>query len=338
MVKGSKLTMEVTFDKGIYIPELDLWMDSTRKKSFCIVSHAHSDHVARHNTPVMSIDTYKLLEDYYRKSTPVILNYGEEVKYEKFSITLYPAGHCLGSSQIVINVHGTNETIVYTGDYKPNEGPVNVKSSVLECDTLILEATYGKQHYIFPDEKQIMDVASKSLNQWLESGYKPIVEGWKLGKSQEILFYLLDYGFDVVVEPSVYAICKVYESSGVVFPGNYRCFEGEWSPNEIFLCPPNRRKKLGLEGYPKKRIMRLTGWALDYQNSGSMLPYSDHADFNQLLGYVLESKAKVIYTVNGFPELAEYLRKLNYKAVHLSDSCSDSHDFHHWQQQMELGV
>tara|TARA_A100001037_G_scaffold304601_1_gene341897 strand:- start:23461 stop:24405 length:945 start_codon:yes stop_codon:yes gene_type:complete len=313
--------MDIVFEKGIQIPELELWLDSTRKKDVCVVSHAHSDHVARHVTPILTTGTFKLLSGYYAKSDPMVLDYEEEVRFDKYSLTLYPAGHCLGSAQILVTDHLNGTRIVYTGDYKMTPSPVNETSSVIPCDVLIIDSTYGKTRYIFPDESTIIQNATSTLTQWLEGGYRPIIEGWKLGKSQEILFHMLDNGFKVVVEESIYQICKIYESTGITFPGSYRCFEDSWNDDEILLCPPNRTKKLNVKDVKGKRVMRLTGWAIDYASGSAygrtMMPYSDHADFKQLLNYVGQSGADEIYTVNGFPDLSEYLINLGYRSRHL---------------------
>ena len=69
--------------------------------------------------------------------------------------------------------------------------------------------------------------------------------------------------------------------------------------------------------------MELTGWAADGDRSwgrraDSSLPYSDHADFKELVEYVGLVRPKQVYTVNGFPELAAHLRQLGYPAVHLN--------------------
>ena len=68
--------------------------------------------------------------------------------------------------------------------------------------------------------------------------------------------------------------------------------------------------------------MELTGWAtgeghLWGHRKDASLPYSDHADFNELVEYVVRARPKQVYTVNGFPDLAAHLRGLGYPAVHL---------------------
>ena len=47
------------------------------------------------------------------------------------------------------------------------------------------------------------------------------------------------------------------------------------------------------------------------------LPYSDHADFNDLLSYVEAVKPQRVFTVFGFDQLASHLQQLGYNASHL---------------------
>ena len=74
------MTVEVIFDRGIYLPELDLWLDALRKQEASAISHAHSDHIARHRRPMLTHGTRRLLDDYLRRSEPVALEYGEPLE------------------------------------------------------------------------------------------------------------------------------------------------------------------------------------------------------------------------------------------------------------------
>ena len=69
--------MQVVFERGVYLPEIDLWLDSLRKKDTSLISHAHSDHTARHLRPVLTPNTLLLLADYLKKSDPIPLSYHE---------------------------------------------------------------------------------------------------------------------------------------------------------------------------------------------------------------------------------------------------------------------
>ena len=314
--------MEVIFDRGIYLPELDLWLDSGRRKESGFISHAHSDHTARHHRPVITRNTHLLLAEYLKKSNPIVLQYHEPLEHEKYSLTMYPAGHCLGSAQALVESKTTGERLLYTGDFKSRPSPVNEPLEPIACDVLVMEATYGRPQYIFPDEAQVMSTTFDTLRQWLSSGERPVVQGWRLGKSQELLHHLLSEGFDVAMEESCYRIAEVYQEAGVKFPGNFRRLDGQWPEGQVVICPPGRKSGSALDRFRRKRVIELTGWAVGDgppwgRRGDASLPYSDHADFDELVDYVEQVQPKQVYTVNGFPELAAHLRKLGYPAVHL---------------------
>ena len=156
----------------------------------------------------------------------------------------------------------------------------------------------------------------------MSRGERPVVQGWRLGKSQEILHHLLGEGLDVMVEESIYLGTQVYLEAGVTVPGQVKMFEGDWPEGWVLLFPPGKRRE-ALKGFRGKRTLELTGWAASGdmpwgRGADASLPYSDHPDFNELVEYVQAVSPKQVYTVNGFPELAARLRELGYPAVHLN--------------------
>jgi len=323
--------LEVIFKRGVYLPELDFWMDSRRKQEVSLISHGHSDHTARHQRPILTPNTRRLLSDYLIRSDPVTLEYCEPLETGKYTLTLYPAGHCLGSAQALLQSKVSGERVLYTGDFKVRPNPINEPLEPVACDVLIMESTYGRPEYIFPAEEQVLATACKTLREWLSRGEKPVVRGWRLGKAQELLYHFLDQGFQVLVEDSVYQIACAYRESGVNFPGEFRRFDGgldgsidgNWPEGQILICPPGPWSSKNLSGIRGKRFMDLTGWATAggpqwSRRADASLPYSDHADFNELVAYVEQVQPKQVYTVNGFPELAAHLRQLGYPAVHLN--------------------
>ena len=315
--------MDVTFERGVYLPELDLWLDSLRKRDFGLISHAHSDHTARHAQPVLTPNTRLLLADYLKRSDPVTLQYGEPLDRGDYSLTLYPAGHCLGSAQALITNKWSGERLLYTGDFKVRPSPINEPLEPVECDTLVIESTYGKPEYVFPAEETVLESAYQTLRMWLSKGERPVVQGWRLGKAQEIMHHLLANGFELVVEESIYRVAEVYQEADVNFPGEFACLNGHWAEGQVLVCPPGFRKASEMNLALGKRYMELTGWASGKggrrwgRRGDASLAYSDHADFNDLVAYVEKVQPKQVYTVNGFPDLAAHLRAKGYPAVHL---------------------
>ena len=313
--------MQVVFDSGILLPELDLWLDSRRKRESSLISHAHSDHTGRHLKPVVTPNTLLLLADYLKNASPVVLPYGETMDTPAYSLTLQPAGHCLGSAQALIESKATGERLLYTGDIKLRSSPTNEPLETVQADTLVIESTYGRPDYVFPSQERVLETAFRTLRAWLDRGERPVVQGWRLGKAQEMLHHLLAEGFDVVIEEGVYQGAEAYQRAGVDFPGRVSLFTGDWPEGMIALFPPGNRSKV-LRDYRGKRTMELTGWAASDNRrwrswADASLPYSDHADFNELVAYVEAVQPSLVYTVFGFPDLAAKLRSQGYPAVHL---------------------
>ena len=326
--------MEVVFDRGVYLPEMGLWLDALRKQDTSVISHAHSDHTARHRSPVLTHRTSLLLGDYLSRSEPVELEFGETLDFPGCAITLYPAGHCLGSAQTLVESKATGERLLYTGDLRVQPSPVNEAHQQVPCDVLVIESTYGRPDYVFPPQEEAIATAMRVVAQWLEQGAVPVVLGWRLGKAQEALFYLLSSGFRVACEASVYEIAQKYEAAGVEFPGEYRGCDGKFRDGEVLLFPPGKKSRETVHQItPERRAVRyleLTGWAAGAgvkpwgrgRPGDASLPYSDHADFNDLVAYVDAVRPRQVYTVFGFPDLAEHLRRKGYSAIHLGKNAT----------------
>ena len=315
--------MEVVFDRGVYLPELDLWLDSTRKRETSVISHAHSDHTARHGRPIVTPNTLLLLRDYLKNSDPVVLPYSEPLETATHTISLHPAGHCLGSAQTLVVSKSTGHRLLYTGDIKTRPSPTNEPAEPVQADTLVIESTYGRPEYLFPSQEQTLATATRTLRAWLDRGERPVALGWRLGKAQEMLHHLLSDGFEVVAEEGIYRAVEGYREAGIDFPGVVSAFDGHWPDGTVALFPPGKSVR-GLREYRNIKTMELTGWAASNTRhhwrrpADASLPFSDHADFNDLVAYVQAVNPSRVYTVYGFPELAAKLRSMGYPAVHLN--------------------
>src|SRR5947209_10204095 len=107
----------VRYDRGVYLPEHDLWLDPWEPKRFVFVSHAHSDHIAPHQEVVLSERTARLMQARLPgRRLEHVLPFGEQRRIHDVELTLLPAGHIFGSAQLLLS-NGT-ETLLYTGDFK----------------------------------------------------------------------------------------------------------------------------------------------------------------------------------------------------------------------------
>jgi len=152
----SALTLEY-HQGGIYLPRLGLWLDPHRAKpGHVFVSHAHSDHIATHPTPILTEPTAWLMRHRLGgKRVEQILRFGETRSFGggtgasiPFNLTLLPAGHILGSAMAFVEAEG--ESLLYTGDFKLRPNFCAEACEPRRADYLVMETTFGQPRYLFP--------------------------------------------------------------------------------------------------------------------------------------------------------------------------------------------
>ena len=67
--------------------------------------------------------------------------YGERIGIGDVTVTLFPAGHVLGSAQVLIEWKGAR--VVVSGDYKRSADPTCAAFELVPCDLFVTEATFA---------------------------------------------------------------------------------------------------------------------------------------------------------------------------------------------------
>ena len=302
----------ILWESGVYLPEQRLWLDPKRPRPRAVISHAHGDHVAAHPLAYATPATRRLVTHRQRTPTPIeAIPYGEPLELDSCRLTLYPAGHVLGSAQTLVETDFGR--VLYTGDLKTRAGYTSAPAATVQADVLIIESTFGKPHYRFPETAEVLAALIAWCREALDLGATPVLLGYTLGKGQEILAALSDEGFDIVLHPALFAVTEVYRELGCTFPAHRR-FEGPQSGPVVVLAPPSATRRW-LREYPGAfKTAALTGWAMDRSlrqrlDVDAVFPLSDHADFEELCRYAEQVSASMTYTVLGFDEeLAMHLR------------------------------
>ena len=160
----------VAYHKGIHLPESDLWLDPHAPRDFAFVSHAHSDHTARHQRVICTAPTARLMQ--VRMGGNLgnfeILGYDERREFGEWAATLLPAGHVLGSAQLYYE--SAAGSLLYTGDFKLRHGLSSEAATARHAETLIMETTYGLPRYQFPPIAQVEADILKFCHEALEDG------------------------------------------------------------------------------------------------------------------------------------------------------------------------
>lgn len=320
----------VTHPRGIYLPEADLWLDPHHGKQRAFVSHAHSDHVARHDLTICSEITHQLMvvRKTAKKSGAVMsLPMRQAVEWEGWELRLLPAGHITGSAMLHLTRLADGATLLYTGDYKLRQGLSAERCELMQADTLIMETTFGLPKYRFPPAEQIIAQMLDFVRETLAAGGVPVLQGYSLGKAQEILCALKDMGLPVMVHPSVAQITSVLAPHLGRLP-EWRLFKADEATGHVLVFPPGSKPDL-----PGVRTAMLSGWAI--QSSAKYrygvdvaLPLSDHADHPELHETIEIVKPRRIYLVHGSTrEFATELRARGHDARALGA-----------EDQLELGL
>ncbi len=136
-------------------------------------------------------------KDIYNELRHIItVDYGEVVDITpEIKMTLYNAGHILGSASVHLHVGEGAHNLVYSADMKFGFtrlfDPANTRFPRLE--TLLIESTYGgkNDHSIarFDSEKNLWDIITATVNR----RGKVLIPVFAVGRSQEILLVLEDF-------------------------------------------------------------------------------------------------------------------------------------------------
>jgi len=310
----------IEYNQALYVPEVALWLDARRVQDFSFVSHAHTDHAIRHRRVLATPETLALLEHRRGKTATMPVRYNQPIVLQGHEVTLFPAGHILGSAQILIE---GSQRLVYTGDFRLSAGVCAQPAQVKSCDILVMECTFGLPHYLFPPRDQTVERLVNFIQKALLEGMTPVVLGYTLGKGQEALKIVGDAGYEAVVYDSLYKIANIYERLGVEF-GPYQRYDGRGVEGKVVVAPTHMKRHQLKADLGRCKTVYLTGWGLDPGRRFSLgadlvLPLSDHADFNELVEYVQRANPRKVYTVHGFPQFAAHLRDLGLDARHLPE-------------------
>jgi DNA ligase-1 len=315
--------IHVRYERGLYLPAQDLWLDPWDAKRFAFVSHAHSDHIAPHDEIMVSERTARLMQARL-PGTRIehVLPFGERRTVHDLNVMLLPAGHIFGSAQFFL--FAEKETLLYTGDFKLRPGKSAEPAQWRQADTLIMETTFGRTRYRFPPTEQVVDQVVAFCRETLDDGAVPVLLGYSLGKGQEILCSLNGAGLTPMLHGSVYQMTQVYEQFGQSFC-KYVRYSANQVAGKVLICPPSANRSRMLEKIRRKRVAMISGWAVDpdavyrYQVDAAF-PLSDHADYDDLLRYVDLVQPKRVLTLHGFAaEFARDLRDRGVEAWALSD-------------------
>lgn len=313
-------------DNGIKLTRAGLALDFRRRQPRGYISHAHFDHLARHELALCTPPTARLYQHRLgrrtgRETVPrrqvLELPFGKPVEFGGLSLTTFPAGHCLGSSMLLAEERGRR--LLYTGDFRLGSSATVVPCDLPRADVLIMESTFGRPQYRFPPREESIASLVSLVRQILESRAVPVLHLYPLGKSQEVTKILTERGIGVFQHPETYAISRLYEACGVDL-GQYGLYRNTPPRGSAVITLPKSSPRFRLPGLERAVSIAATGWAACGGTARRLgvdhaIPLSDHADYDELHEAVRRVAPAKIYCTHGPADFVDDLRSSGWDAA-----------------------
>ena len=317
------------YDGGLMLTRPRLAVDFRRRQPRGFVSHAHADHMARHELALATPATaalyrHRLASWGGRKHGPPLrvreMPYGEAIEFGGATLTALPAGHCLGSAMLLAEQDG--QRLLYTGDYKLGESLTATAAQLTRADTLVMESTFGRPRYRLPPRERVVAQLLEIVHAALADGRTPVIHAYAMGKSQEVTKLLTAAGVPVLQHPEIFALSQIYAEFGCeLSTGEADCSEYAGRPlaGHAVVTLPRSMKRFRLRDLGPAVSIAVTGWAIDpatrrRQGVDHALPLSDHADFDELLETVRRVEPKLVYCTHGPDEFIDHVRAIGFDA------------------------
>ncbi|MBB4614546.1 ligase-associated DNA damage response exonuclease [Novosphingobium taihuense] len=299
---------------GIHVAPANVWIDPARPVETALVTHGHADHArGGHARTVATPETLAIMQLRYGveaqnevRAAPV--GYGETLELAGgVRATFIPAGHVLGSAQILLEHAG--ERVIVTGDYKRRADPTCPPFEVTPCDVFITEATFGLP--VFRHPPIAGEMAKLLAARENDQGRCVLVGAYALGKAQRVIAELRAAGYreTIWLHGAMERMCRLYEDHGIDL-GDLKAVAGVPKAalaNSIVVCPPSALNDRWSRRLPDPITAMASGWMRVRQRARQRnvelpLIISDHADWDELTQTIAQVNPAETWITHGREE------------------------------------
>src|SRR3954467_15202215 len=306
--------------QGLYCPPGDFHIDPVGPVDRCVITHGHSDHArSGHGAVLTTPETLAIMAARYGEGFAAgteAARYGEKISRGDVVVRLVPAGHVLGSAQVVLNWKGI--TAVISGDYKRRSDPTCPAFEPVPCNLFVSEATFGLPVFHFP-------VASDEVAKLLHSvalfpDRTHLVGAYALGKAQRLIALLRQAGYEkpIYVHGALDSMNALYQAHGVALGPLLPATDSARNslPGEIVIAPPSAIADKWARRFADPIPAFASGWMMVRARARQRhvelpLVLSDHADWDELTQTVQELKPEELWITHGSEEALLRWAQLN---------------------------
>lgn len=307
---------------GLYCPPGDFFVDPVRAVARAVVTHGHGDHCrSGHEALLATPQTIDIAQTRYGRNgyrKVHELAYGAKIRLGAATVWLAPAGHVLGSAQVVIEaeVGGKTRRAVVSGDYKRRFDPTCAPFEPVPCDLFVSEATFGLPVFRHPPTETEVGKLLASLAAFPERAHA--VSVYPLGKCQRLIAELRRAGWDapIYLHGGLRKLTDLYQRHGIEM-GAIRdataAAKAEMA-GQVVLAPGSALQDKWARRLPDPLICGASGWMTVRQRAkqrGVELPLviSDHADWDELRQTIEEVDPEVLWVTHGAEEALVHWRR-----------------------------
>ncbi len=282
---------------GLFCKYGNFYLDPKVPVKDAVISHAHGDHAVNGNVNVYCTRATSLFMLHRYKINAAgnfyIYDYHNYFHVNGVQIGFIPAGHMLGSAQVLMEYRGVK--YLYTGDYKLQQDPTCEPIQFVTADVLITETTFADPNTRHPiAEEEIFKLNDTSINVMLGA--------YALGKSQRLINLISRYCIEkrILLHHSIMPFVKIYEQMGI-YVGKYEPYDRRVMKNNprnlIYIVPP---MVFGSFIKPLNIVRAFaTGWTNLQKGNDIQLYISDHADWHDIIYTIDQVKPQEVWTTHG---------------------------------------
>jgi putative mRNA 3-end processing factor len=311
-------------EAGLFCAAGGFYIDPHRPVAKAIITHGHADHArSGHGAVLATAETIAIMKVRYGEAcagTFQAIELGAPIVIDDVRVWLAPAGHILGSAQIVLEWGGRRAVV--SGDYKRALDPTCRPFELVPCDVFVTEATFGLP--VFRHEPAAGEALKLLASMLAEPERAHLVGAYGLGKCQRMIKLVREAGYDqpIYLHGAMIALCSLYEQLGVDL-GDLRPVVGQepkTMAGGIVMCPPSALGDRWSRRFADPVCVFASGWMRvrgRARQRGVELPLivSDHADWPELIDTIVETGAEEIWVTHGREDaLVHHLATLGRKA------------------------
>lgn len=301
--------------KGLYCEPGDFYIDAPGPVARAVITHGHSDHARPGHAAVLATrETIEIMKVRYGDNStgaPQALALGESLSVGGVGVRLVPAGHILGSAQVVLDWRGCRAVV--SGDYKRASDPTCAPFEVVTCDVFVTEATFALP--VFRHEPAEAEVRRLMTSLTLQPERTHLLGVYGLGKCQRVIRLLRDAGYDepIYLHGALVGLTELYQRLGVDL-GDVRPVSTAPAGNfagALVLCPPSAVADRWSRRFADPVTAFASGWMRirgRVRQRGVELPLiiSDHADWPDLISTIIETEAEDVWVTHGRDDALVY--------------------------------